>query len=308
MKSQKPIVIVIGGPTASGKTGLSIALAKEINGQIISADSMQIYKEMNIGTAKVKKEEMQGIKHYLIDKVYPNERYSVAQFKEDAEKAIQTILEEGKVPIVVGGTGLYINSLIYNIHYEDTRIDEEYRKFLEKRVDEEGLETLYQEAKAIDEEATRKISERDQKRILRILELYHQTGKTKTQLEIESRKEEPKYDYRVFGLHWEREVLYDRINQRVDQMLKHGLIQEVETIWKKYKEFPTAMQGLGYKEVVQYLKEEVSYEEMEENIKRESRRYAKRQMTWFRAIPSIKWLEGEEKIQNNIHIILEGLE
>ena len=308
MKSQKPIVIVIGGPTASGKTGLSIALAKEINGQIISADSMQIYKEMNIGTAKVKKEEMQGIKHYLIDKVYPNERYSVAQFKEDAEKAIQTILEEGKVPIVVGGTGLYINSLIYNIHYEDTRIDEEYRNFLEKRVDEEGLETLYQEAKAIDEEATRKISERDQKRILRILELYHQTGKTKTQLEIESRKEEPKYDYRVFGLHWEREVLYDRINQRVDQMLKQGLIQEVETIWKKYKEFPTAMQGLGYKEVVQYLKEEVSYEEMEENIKRESRRYAKRQMTWFRAIPSIKWLEGEEKIQNNIHIILEGLE
>lgn len=308
MKSQKPIVIVIGGPTASGKTGLSIALAKEINGQIISADSMQIYKEMNIGTAKVTKEEMKGIKHYLIDRVYPNERYSVAQFKEDAEKAIRTILEEGKVPIVVGGTGLYINSLIYNIHYEDTKIDEEYRKFLEKRVEEEGLETLYQEAKAIDEEATRKISERDQKRILRILELYHQTGKTKTQLEIESRKEEPKYDYRVFGLHWEREVLYDRINQRVDQMLKQGLIQEVETIWKKYKEFPTAMQGLGYKEVVQYLKEEVSYEEMEENIKRESRRYAKRQMTWFRAIPSIKWLEGEEKIQNNIHIILEGLE
>lgn len=308
MKSQKPIVIVIGGPTASGKTGLSIALAKEINGQIISADSMQIYKEMNIGTAKVTKEEMKGIKHYLIDRVYPNERYSVAQFKEDAEKAIRTILEEGKVPIVVGGTGLYINSLIYNIHYEDTKIDEEYRKFLEKRVKEEGLETLYQEAKAIDEEATRKISEKDQKRILRILELYHQTGKTKTQLEIESRKEEPKYDYRVFGLHWEREVLYDRINQRVDQMLKQGLIQEVETIWKKYKEFPTAMQGLGYKEVVQYLKEEVSYEEMEENIKRESRRYAKRQMTWFRAIPSIKWLEGEEKIQNNIHIILEGLE
>ncbi|HIU51637.1 MAG TPA: tRNA (adenosine(37)-N6)-dimethylallyltransferase MiaA [Candidatus Merdicola faecigallinarum] len=308
MKSQKPIVIVIGGPTASGKTGLSIALAKEINGQIISADSMQIYKEMNIGTAKVTKEEMKGIKHYLIDRVYPNERYSVAQFKEDAEKAIRTILEEGKVPIVVGGTGLYINSLIYNIHYEDTKIDEEYRKFLEKRVEEEGLETLYQEAKAIDEEATRKISERDQKRILRILELYHQTGKTKTQLEIESRKEEPKYDYRVFGLHWEREVLYDRINQRVNQMLKQGLIQEVETIWKKYKEFPTAMQGLGYKEVVQYLKEEVSYEEMEENIKRESRRYAKRQMTWFRAIPSIKWLEGEEKIQNNIHIILEGLE
>lgn len=308
MKSQKPIVIVIGGPTASGKTGLSIALAKEINGQIISADSMQIYKEMNIGTAKVTKEEMKGIKHYLIDRVYPNERYSVAQFKEDAEKAIRTILEEGKVPIVVGGTGLYINSLIYNIHYEDTKIDEEYRKFLEKRVEEEGLETLYQEAKAIDEEATRKISEKDQKRILRILELYHQTGKTKTQLEIESRKEEPKYDYRVFGLHWEREVLYDRINQRVDQMLKQGLIQEVETIWKKYKEFPTAMQGLGYKEVVQYLKEEVSYEEMEENIKRESRRYAKRQMTWFRAIPSIKWLEGEEKIQNNIHIILEGLE
>ena len=176
----KKDVIVIGGPTASGKTGLSIELAKKVNGQIVSADSMQIYKEMDIGTAKVTKEEMQGIKHYMIDIISPNERYSVAEFKLNAENAIEEILNNGYTPIVVGGTGLYINSLIYNINYPQLEFDKKYREHLEKQVEKIGLEKLYEQAKKIDEEACLKISPNDQKRILRILEIYNQTGKTKT--------------------------------------------------------------------------------------------------------------------------------
>lgn len=298
-------VIVIGGPTASGKTALSVELAKRINGQIISADSMQIYKEMNIGTAKVTKEEMQGIKHYMIDIVSPNERYSVADFKNDAENAIEEMIKNGYTPIIVGGTGLYVNSLIYNINYPELEFDKEYRDYLEERADKEGLETLYKEALEIDKEATQKISVNDRKRILRILEIYKQTGKTKTQLEIESRSVPPKYNYKVFAINYDRQKLYDRINLRVDKMLEEGLIQEVENIKNKYSDFPTAMQGLGYKEVVEYLKEEISYEEMVEKIKQESRRYAKRQITWFKAIPNIIWLNAEDGVNKNIEIILE---
>ena len=193
----KEKVIVICGPTASGKTKLGVELAKKINGEIVSADSMQIYKEMNIGTAKPTREEMQGIKHYLIDFVDPDKRYSVADFKKDAKKAIKEILKKGKVPIIVGGTGLYIDSLIYEIDYQEIEYDEEYRNKLEDEVKEKGLSELYNLAKKIDEEAIMKISPNDKKRILRILEIYHATGKTKTQLEIESRKKEVEFDYKV---------------------------------------------------------------------------------------------------------------
>ena len=301
----KPKVIVICGPTASGKTGLSIELAKKCNGEIISADSMQIYKDMNIGTAKVTQEEMQGIKHYMIDIVSPTERYSVAEFKVQAEKAIEEILKKGKTPIIAGGTGLYVNSLIYNIQYNDIKIDEEYRKYLEERVEKEGLQRLYEEAKKIDCEAMKSISQNDKKRILRVLEMYHQTGKTKTEIEKESRKEEVKYDYKVYAINWEREELYKRINKRVDIMIKQGLIKEVENILKKYDKFPTAMQGLGYKEVVEYLDKKITKEEMIEKIKMETRRYAKRQITWFKKIENVKWIQGNEAISNNINLILK---
>lgn len=240
----KPKVIVICGPTASGKTSLSIELAKRINGEIISADSMQIYKDMNIGTAKPTIEEMQGIKHYLLDFVSPNKRYSVADYAKDAKKAIEEILRKGKTPIVVGGTGLYIDSLIYGIEYQEIEFDKTYRDELEKKVEEEGLNKLYEMAKEIDEEAVKKISPNDKKRILRILEIYHATGKTKTEQEIESRKKEVEYEYHVYALDWDRQILYDRINRRVDQMIEKGLIEEVKNILKKYDEFPTAMQGL----------------------------------------------------------------
>lgn len=298
----KPKVIVICGPTASGKTELSIELAKRINGEIISSDSMQIYKDMSIGTAKPTKEEMDGIKHYLIDFVEPNKRYSVADFKKDAENAIEEILEKGKIPIIVGGTGLYVDSLIYGIEYQNIEFDEEYRKFLEERVKKEGLQKLYDEAQKIDPQAIEKISPNDQKRILRILEIYKTTGKNKTEQELESRKNGVKYDYKVFAIEMEREQLYARINKRVDIMLENGLIEEVKEVLKKYDEFPTAMQGLGYKEVVEYLQGSVSKEEMIENIKRETRRYAKRQMTWFRKNKQTIWI-GPKDIQKILNEI-----
>lgn len=286
----KPKVIVICGPTASGKTTLSIQLAQKINGEIISSDSMQIYKDMNIGTAKPDQREMQGIKHYLLDFVEPNQRYSVADYKKDAENAIEDILQKGKVPIIVGGTGLYVDSLIYGIEYPNIEFDENYRKELERRVEKEGLEKLYEKAKKIDPQAMKKISRNDQKRILRVLEIYNATGKTKTEQEIESRKNEVKYDYRVFAINMDREKLYDRINKRVDIMIQKGLIEEVENLLKKYNEFPTAMQGLGYKEVVEYIQGKVLKEDMIENIKRESRRYAKRQITWFKKNKQTIWI------------------
>lgn len=292
----KPKVIVICGPTASGKTALSIELAKKINGEIISADSMQIYKYMDIGTAKPSKEEMQGIKHYLLDFVEPNQRYSVAEFKKDAEAAIEEILAKGKTPIVVGGTGLYVDSLIYGIEYQDIELDEKYRQELEDRASKEGLEKFYEEAQKIDPQAMEKISPNDKKRILRVLEIYKATGKNKTEQEIESRKNEIKYDYKVFAINWDREVLYERINKRVDMMIEQGLIQEVEQLLKKYNEFPTAMQGLGYKEVVEYLQGITSKEEMIEKLKMETRRYAKRQITWFKKNKQTIWI-GPKDLQ-----------
>ncbi len=301
----KPKVVVICGPTASGKTALSIELAKKINGEIISSDSMQIYKDMDIGTAKPSKEEMQGIKHYMLDFVEPNKRYSVADFKKDAEKAIEDILEKGKVPIVVGGTGLYVDSLIYGIEYQDIKFDEQYRKELENRAEQEGLESLYNEAKQIDPQAMEKISANDQKRILRVLEIYKATGKNKTEQEIESRKNGIKYDYKVFAINMDREKIYDRINKRVDIMIDQGLIQEVQDLLGKYEEFPTAMQGLGYKEVVEYLQGEISKEEMIDKIKMETRRYAKRQITWFKKNKQTMWIGPHDlqKILDEIHII-----
>lgn len=291
---RKPKVIVICGPTASGKTALSIELAKKIDGEIISSDSMQIYTDMNIGTAKPTIEEMQGIKHYMLDFVKPDERYSVADFKKDAEKAIEEVLKKGKTPIVVGGTGLYVDSLIYGIEYQNIEFDEEYRTELENRVINEGLETLYEEARKVDSHAMEKISKNDKKRILRVLEIYKATGKTKTEQEIESRKNGVKYDYKVFAINMDREKLYERINKRVDIMIEQGLVEEVKKLLAKYESFPTAMQGLGYKEVVEYLQNKITREEMIEKIKMETRRYAKRQLTWFRKNKQTIWIEPQD--------------
>ena len=301
----KPKVIVICGPTASGKTSLSIELAKQINGEIVSCDSMQIYKDMTIGTAKPTKEEMDGIKHYLLDFVSPDQRYSVAEYKKDAENAIEKIISEGKVPIVVGGTGLYLEALIYNIEYQNIEEDMEYRNKLYEIEREQGLSKLYEMASKIDSKAMEKISPNDKKRICRVLEIYHLTGKTKTELEEESRKNEPKYNYKLFGITMDREKLYERINFRVDIMINQGLIDEVKNLLEKYNNFPTAMQGLGYKEVVEYLNGLITKDEMIDKIKMETRRYAKRQLTWFRKYKNLIWINGLDDVQNNIKIILE---
>ena len=282
-----------------GKTKLAIELAKKVNGEIISCDSMQIYKSLNIGTAKPTKEEMQGIKHYLIDVVEPNQRFSVSNYKLIATEAIEEILSKNKMPIVVGGTGLYVDSLIYNINYYDVKIDEKYRNELEKIAKEDGLEKLYEIATKIDSEAMRKISKNDKKRIIRVLEIYKQTGKTKTELEVESRKTEIKYNFKIFAINIEREILYDRINKRVDEMINNGLIEEVREILKKYKEFPTAMQGLGYKETKEYIDGKITKEELINKVKLETRRYAKRQLTWFRKNKNIIWLDGKNTQEEN---------
>ena len=303
--TQKPKIIVICGPTASGKTALSIQLAKKINGEIVSADSMQIYKDMDIGTAKVTIDEMEGIKHYLIDNVSPTTRYSVANFKKDALIAIKEILKKGKTPIIVGGTGLYVDSLVKGIDYDDTEIDLEYRNYLEEIAKTQGLHELYEKAVQIDSVAMEKISENDKKRIFRVLEIYHSTGKTKTMQEIESKKEENPYDYYVFAINMDREKLYERINKRVDIMIEKGLVDEVKSLISKYDKLPTAIQGLGYKEVVSYLNNEITYDEMIEKIKQESRHYAKRQLTWFKRNKETIWINGLDDMQNNLNIILE---
>ena len=300
IKNDKPKIVVICGPTASGKTALGIKIAQQANGEIISSDSMQIYKDMDIGTAKPTPEERAQAVHHLVDFVSPDQRYSVADFKKDATEKIEDILSRGKLPIIVGGTGLYVNSLIYNIEYKEEITDIEYRNELEK-VD---LETLYKQAQEIDPEATAKVSQNDRKRITRILEIYHTTGKTKTQMEAESRKE-VKYDYKIFVLTPERDKLYERINLRVDLMMQAGLVDEVKQLLQKYNEFPTAMQGLGYKEVKEYLDGEITEEEMVEKIKQESRHYAKRQLTWFRQYKDATWLDTFD--ENNVNIILDKL-
>ena len=300
----KPKVIIITGPTASGKTSLSIELAKKINGEIICADSMQVYKQMNIGTAKPTLDEMKGIKHYMLDVVNPDEDFNVAKYKELAEKCIDEILNKDKVPILVGGTGLYIESLIKNIKFSKTNIDNDYRNKLTKLAQEKGNEYIYNMLKEIDPLSCKRIHLNDTKRIIRALEVYRQTGKTITQHNEES-LQEIKYQYILFGIDMDREILYDRINRRVDIMLEEGLIEEVKNIYNSYKCFPTSMQGLGYKEVVEYLENKISYEEMIEKLKMETRRYAKRQLTWFRRYKDMIWLNKEDlDINNMLDIII----
>lgn len=298
--NEKPVITVICGPTASGKTKLGIDLANKINGEIISADSMQIYKEMDIGTAKPTKEECNQAVHHLVDFVSPDKRYSVADFKNDANAKIKDIISRGKNVIIVGGTGLYINSLIYNIEYGEEKTDLEYRKELEQYT----VEELYEKANNIDSEAVEKISSTDRKRLSRILEIYHTTGKTKTELELNSRKK-LEYDYKIFVLSTNREKLYERINMRVDIMMEQGLIEEVSKLLQKYDNMSTAMQGIGYKEVKEYLDGSVTKEDMIEKLKMETRRYAKRQLTWFRAYENAVWLDTFNP--NNVDIILEEL-
>lgn len=288
-------VIVIVGPTASGKTKLAVELAKLLGGEIISADSMQIYKLMDIGTAKPDSKEMSGIRHYLIDEVNPDEDFSVARFRELALEYISQIKSNGRFPIIAGGTGLYINSLVYNINFSETVSDPGLRESLKREAEEKGNRYLYEKLVHIDPEAASKIHENDVKRIIRAIEVYTHTQKPISYHHQVSRVEPPPYRYIVFGLKWDRDALYKRIEKRVDLMFEHGLVDEVKRMSKLgFNRKDTAMQGLGYKEVLSYLRGETTFDETVNIIKKDTRHYAKRQMTWFRRVEGIEWLDIDE--------------
>lgn len=288
-------VIIIVGPTASGKTKISIELAKEINGEIISADSMQIYKYMDIGTAKADAEEMQGIQHYLVDEVTPDEEFSVARFQEKAYQYIEEILQKGKVPIIAGGTGLYVNSLIYNINFTETTSDWELRERLKKEAEEKGNQYLHEKLREVDPEAAEKLHVNDVKRVIRALEVYEYTKMPISYHQEISRQNPPRFNYILIGLKMDRQKLYDRINRRVDIMLEKGLVEEVRKLVQRgYDRNTVAMQGLGYKEILAYFRGEMTLEEAVEVIKMDSRRYAKRQITWFKRYENIHWVDLDE--------------
>ncbi len=286
----KPLVAVVAGPTASGKTALGIEIAKRFGGEIVSADSMQIYKNMDIATAKPTELEQSQAKHHLIGFLSPGESFSVAKYKELAEKAIDDILSLGKLPIIVGGTGLYIDTLINNTEFLDYE-KSDIRETLEKRADSEGAETLLSELKKVDPETAERLHINDRKRIIRALEVYYSTGKTiTTQCEL-SHINESKYRFVVIGLTAEnRQYLYDRINLRVDMMIDEGLIEEAKRFYS-LNLGSTAKQAIGYKELKPYLDGLISLDEATEKLKMETRRYAKRQLTWFRRNKNIHWLE-----------------
>jgi tRNA dimethylallyltransferase len=308
---EKLNLLIISGPTAVGKTDISIEVAKLCNGEIISADSMQIYKYMDIGSAKISTEEMQGVRHHLIDVVEPQDPFSVAQFKEQALKAIYDISSRGKLPILTGGTGLYIDSIICNYNFTDADKDEEYRIYLEKLADEKGKEYVHSLLKDIDIESYAKIHHNNLKRVIRALEVYKNTGKPFSDFEDKTDIHDIPFNLHYFVLTMDREKLYKRINQRVDIMFRKGLLHEVATLREGgYTSDMQSMKGIGYKELLYYLDGKISLDEAIEMIKQGSRNYAKRQLTWFRKDSRVQWInkdeyEDEDKI---IQLILETLQ
>lgn len=299
----KQKVIVIVGPTGIGKTRLSIELAKRIDGEIVSADSMQIYRKMNIGTAKPTEEEKQGIPHHMMDILDMGENFSVAQYQSMAFSCIEEILAKGKTPIVVGGTGLYINSIVDEIIYSEIEENPEYRQKLEEIAAREGNQVLYEELKQKDPKAAKRIELNDLKRIIRALEVYEMTGKTITEQQENSKPKETKYEYIIIGLKTDRETIYDRINKRVDIMFEQGLLEEAKEILELTDETNTSHQAIGYKELKKYFEGEETLDIAKENIKKESRHYAKRQFTWFNRNEKIVWLDSEASVDENIEKI-----
>lgn len=277
----KPMV-VLTGPTAVGKTELSIQLAQKLDGEIISADSMQIYQKMDIGTAKIRKEEMDGIPHHLIDVLDPSEEFNVARFQEMAKEALAGIYRRERIPLIVGGTGFYIQGLLYDIDFTKEEQDFRYRENLQKKAKEEGAQAIHKMLQAVDPASAQKIHPNNIKRVIRALEFYHLNGrKISEHNEQESRKESP-YRFAYFVLNQNRTTLYERINHRVDLMLEAGLVEEVRRLKEAgYGKNLVSMQGIGYKEVLDYLDGKMTLEETADQIKKDTRHFAKRQLTWF---------------------------
>ncbi|RIW29266.1 tRNA (adenosine(37)-N6)-dimethylallyltransferase MiaA [Bacillus salacetis] len=296
--TQKEKLIVLIGPTAVGKTAASIQLAKKFNGEIISGDSMQIYRTMDIGTAKIHKEEMDGIPHHLIDIREPEEGFSAAEFQELVREKISEIHRRGKLPMIVGGTGLYIQSVIYDYHFTDAPGDEEYRMKLEKEAEEIGNEKIHRMLEQIDPKAASHIHPNNIRRVIRALEIYHCTGKTMSGLQ-EDQNNELIYDVALVGLTMDRELLYSRIDFRVDIMMKEGLLEEVKSLYAKGIRGVQSIQAIGYKEIYEYLDGRVTLDEAVENLKQNSRRYAKRQLTWFRNKMDVEWFDMTNSREKN---------
>ncbi|NFG27283.1 tRNA (adenosine(37)-N6)-dimethylallyltransferase MiaA [Clostridium botulinum] len=290
----KQKILVLGGPTAVGKTELSIKLAEKLNGEIISADSMQIYKNMDIGSAKVTKEEMRDINHHMIDIVSPEEEFSVADFKNIGEKAIKEIIAKEKLPMIVGGTGLYINSLTCNVTFTESEKDDEYRTYLESLAEANGNNYVHEMLKEIDEISYRYIHPNNRKRVIRALEVFKISGKPFSSYNVGDDFYKTDYDVFYYVLTMDREKLYNRINKRVDIMIENGLIDECIELKKLgYTSSMQSMQGIGYKEILYYLDKKISLDEAVNLIKQGSRNYAKRQLTWFRRDPRCTFLDKD---------------
>jgi tRNA dimethylallyltransferase len=286
----KQKLLVIIGPTAVGKTKLSIELAKRYNGEIISGDSMQIYRGMDIGTAKIKKDEMEGIPHHLIDIKEPFENFSVAEFQHLVRAKIDGIAQKGHLPIIAGGTGLYIQSVIYDYQFSDVPGDESFRLMLEERVKEIGNEALYKELLEVDPGSASQIHPNNVRRVIRALEIFHLTGKTMQEFQS-TQKPDLLYNTALVGLSMEREKLYERINYRVDLMIEEGLIEEVKDLYQSGLRDCQSIQAIGYKEIYEYLEGKVTLDDAIVNLKQNSRRYAKRQLTWFRNKMDVEWFD-----------------
>lgn len=292
---EKKKLVILTGPTAVGKTDLSIALAKRINGEIISADSIQVYKYMDIGSAKIMPEEMQGVKHYLVDEMMPDEEFNIVEFKNRALKAMDEIYKKGKVPIIVGGTGFYIQGLLYDIDFEESYADLEYRKECEKIANEKGNEFLHNMLKEVDEKAAESIHYNNVKRVIRALEYFKQTGNKISEHNEEQRQNESPYDFNYFVLNNLRDILYARIDKRVDIMIENGLVDEVSRLKEMgYQRDLVSMQGIGYKEIYAYLDGELSLDGAIELIKKDTRHFAKRQLTWFRREKVVTFVDYNE--------------
>ena len=303
----KPLVILVG-PTAVGKTAASIGLAKALNGEIISGDSMQIFRGLDIGTAKITKEEMQGVPHHLIDIKEPWETFSVAEFKRLADEAIADIHARGKLPIIVGGTGFYINSVLYEYHFGEADTDEAYRAELEQYAEAHGNEALWNILQEKDPDSAAKLHSNDIKRVIRALEVLHVTGIPASERQSIVDKQTMRYNAVYIALNMPREVLYDRINRRVDIMIQDGLEAEVRTALANGTEQDAlSMTSIGYRQMIQYFNEEISFDRAVELIKRDTRHFAKRQLTWFRHDPNIQWVDKWGKTDEQVEAELLAL-
>lgn len=300
-------VLVLLGPTAVGKTRLSLELAAAYNAEIISGDSMQVYRGMDIGTAKITTAEMKGIPHHLIDIHDPEDAYSAAEFQEQGKRLIEEISARGKLPFIVGGTGLYIESLCYGFRFSEAVADEAFRSEMDAFAEEHGAEALHARLTAVDPASAARLHHNDRRRIIRALEIHHQTKVTLSAAQADQKKESP-YELCLIGLTMDRKILYKRIEDRIDQMLEQGLIQEVQGLLDKgYTRSLVSMQGLGYKEIAAYLAGELTQDDAVILLKRDTRRFAKRQLSWFRHMKEIQWIEdfNEQNYSENLAKIRE---